>query len=349
MRIDLGETCLQLAGSETIVATESISRHGPQGEEHDARLVAIVALPSFTLLALGSILDALRLANRVSGRAIYRWQLVGLDSAITASSHVNLIADATVAEMQGRHADIVIVCGGIDGHLHKDRRLHAWLRMLDHHGAIIGAVSTGIWPLARAGLLDGRRCAVHWDDRVSFSASFPLVAVQHDIFVQDGRRLTCSGGVAIVDMVLHLIAMQHSQGFADDVADLLIHARIRTADEKQRKSERVETAALGVVRRVIRLMEAHVETVLPIVDIAEQTGRSPRQLERLFAQAFETTPKRYYDLIRLRRAQKLLTETELSVTEIAIRCGYASQPQFSVQFRKAFAKSPRQCRQTARA
>lgn len=329
------------------MAIDSRLRQREHGDDHDAKLIAILALPNFTLLSLGSILDTLRLANRVAGRAIYRWQLVGLETEIASSSSVTLLADATVAEKQSRHADIVIVCGGVGGHLYKDRKLLAWLRAHDHHGAILGAVSTGVWPLARAGLLDGRRCTVHWDDRPSFAASFPLVSVQNDIFVQDGRRLTCSGGVAIVDMILHLIVMQHKRSFADEVADLLIHPRIRTADEKQRKSERDEAVALGVVRRVVRLMEAHIETVLPIVDIAEQTGRSPRQLERLFAQAFETTPKRYYDLIRLRRAHKLLTETDMSVTEIAMCCGYATQPQFSAQFRKTFAKSPRQCRKAA--
>jgi len=308
--------------------------------------IAIVALPHFTLLALGCIIDALRLANRVAGAPVYRWQVVGLDRKITASSMVSIDADLSLADAAGVEADIVLLCGGVDGHLqHNERRLRAWLRDLDCRGAIIAAVSTGVWPMARAGLLDGRRCAVHWDEIPAFSANFPLVDVQRDIFVQDGRRLTCSGGVAIVDMILHIIALQHGVAFADDVADLLIYARIRTANEKQRKSERVEGSVQGAVRRAIRLMETNVETVLAIDDIARRIGSSSRQLERLFARRFRTSPKRYYDLIRLRQACKLLSDTDIPVTEVAIRCGYGSQPQFSRQFRKIFEKSPLQYRQ----
>lgn len=312
------------------------------------QLVAIVALPNFTLMALGCITDTLRLANRVAGHPLYRWLVVGLDRTIKASSEVSILADSTIAEMKERAVDIVIVCGGLQGHLHRNRRLCAWLRMLDRRGAIIGATSTGIWPVAHAGLLDGRRCAVHWDELATFTENYPLVEAQPDIFVADGRRLTCSGGVAIVDMVLNLIAMQHSKIFAQNVADLLVHARIRPADEKQRKYDQVNLAALGPVQRAIALMEDSIETVLPIRELAARVGCSSRQLERLFRSALETTPKQHYNLIRLRHARKFLTETNIPISEIAIRCGYLSQPQFSAQFKKIFGQSPRHCRQTAR-
>ena len=104
----------------------------------------------------------------------------------------------------------------------------AWLRELDIRGAVTAAVSTGVWSLAEAGLLDGRRCAVHWDEIPTFSIRFPLVDVQREIFAQDGRRLTCSGGAAAIDMMLHLLRLQHGKALADDVAELLILGRIRT-------------------------------------------------------------------------------------------------------------------------
>lgn len=272
--------------------------------------VAVVLLPDFTLLTLGCISDTLRLANRVAGRAIYSWNVVGLERTVVASSKISVAADTSIAEAQSTSPDIVIVCGSIDGHLRNERKLRSWLRDLDHRGAIIGAVSTGVWPLARAGLLDGRRCAVHWDDVSSFSATFSLVDVKPEIFVHDGRRLTCSGGVAVIDMILYVIAMRHGVSFADNVADLLVHPKIRRADEKQRRSESKEALAQGAVKRAVQLMERHVEAVLPIDEIAKMIGRSPRQLERLFANAFSLSPKRYYDGIRLRQAKKLLVETE---------------------------------------
>ncbi len=321
----------------------------PFDDAPPTKLIAIVALPHFTLLALGCIIDAFRLANRVAGAPIYRWLVIGFDKKVVASSMLSVDADLALAHDHDVEADIVVLCGGVDGYLQQnERQLRTWLRDTDRRGAIIAAVSTGVWPMARAGLLDGRRCAVHWDEIPTFSANFPLADVQRDIFVQDGRRLTCSGGVAILDMILHIITMHHSVTFADDVADLLIHARVRTANEKQRKSERVEVSVLGSVRRAIRLMETNIEIVLTIDDIAKRIGRSPRQLERLFAKTFRTPPKRYYDLVRLRQACRFLTDTDIPVTEVAIRCGYVSQPQFSQQFKKTFKKSPLQYRQKAR-
>ena len=310
--------------------------------------VAIVALPRCTLMVVGCIVDALRLANRAAGRDLYRWSLVGLEPTIVSSAGVELKADRIIDAAGAGTPEVVIICGGLEAHRYVDRRVQAWLRAVDSHGAITGAVSTGVWMLAHAGLLDGKRCAVHWDEKPSFTARFPRTEARDEIFTHDGRRMTCSGGVAVVDMMLHLIATQNGPALADAVADLMIHASVRTAVERQRPRERTDSPVSGVVRRAVALMEDHVEPVLAVEAIAARLGQSPRQLERLFGQAFGVPPKRYYDLIRLRRARKLVTETELAVTEIAIRCGYHSATQFSAAFKRAFGRSPRQLRNPKR-
>jgi transcriptional regulator GlxA family with amidase domain len=302
--------------------------------------VAIVLLPRFTLLVPGCIVDALRLANRIEGREVYSWSVVALEPTVVSSSHVVVNADRTVDEIAGLAPDVVIVCGGLEGHRHVDRRVIAWLRDLDVRGAILGAVSTGVWSLAQAGLLDGRRCAVHWDDMPSFSVRFPLVDVQREIFAQDGRRLTCSGGAAAIDMMLHLLRMQRGAALADDVAELLVLGRIRTGADKQRRFDDTREAGGRPLRRAIALMRDHVEPPLAIEAVAARLGMSTRRLERLFSQTFEMPPKRYYDLIRLHRARKLLDETDLPVSEVAMRCGYGSATQFSARFREIFGLSP---------
>lgn len=303
-----------------------------------------MALPRCTLMVVGCIVDALRLANRAAGRHLYAWSVVGLAPAVTSSTGVTFAADRVLDAAGAGTPGAVIVCGGLESHLHPDRRLQAWLRALDAQGAVTGAVSTGVWALAQAGLLDGRRCSVHWDERPSFSARFPRAEVGDEIFTHDGRRMTCAGGVAVVDMMLHLIAAQNGRALADTVADLLIHPSIRAAVERQRPQERGDVPGSRTVRRAVALMEEHLEPVLAVEAIAARLGRSPRQLERLFGQAFGMPPKRYYDLIRLRRARKLLAETGFTVTEVAIRCGYQSATQFSSAFRRAFGVSPRQHR-----
>jgi transcriptional regulator GlxA family with amidase domain len=228
----------------------------------------------------------------------------------------------------------------LEGHRQVDRRVIAWLRDLDVRGAILGAVSTGVWSLAQAGLLDGRRCAVHRDDMPSFSVRFPLVDVQREIFAQDGRRLTCSGGAAAIDMMLHLLRMQRGAALADDVAELLVLGRIRTGADKQRRFDDSREPGGRPLRRAIALMRDHVEPPLAIEAVAARLGMSARRLERLFTQTFEMPPKRYYDLIRLHRARKLLDETDLPVSEVAMRCGYGSTTQFSARFREIFGVPP---------
>lgn len=310
--------------------------------------VAIVPLPDFTLLALSCIVDTLRLANRALGRQAYHWTVYGLHEQADSSGGVGIVVDRTLAEAHGRTADIVIVCGGIGGHLHNERNLRAWLRDLDSHGAIIGAISTGIWQLARAGLLDSYRCAVHWDDVPSFSTTFPLVEVRSEIFVHDRRRLTCAGGVAVIDMMLYIVALQFGVAMADNVADLLIHARIRSSDEKQRETDTGPAGMSRTVKRAVTLMERNIGTTLPIEVIAESVGRSTRQLERLFIEALGVSPKRHYDDVRLRHARKLLVETDIPLSDVALRCGYLSQAQFSTRFRTVFAKAPLRYRLQAR-
>jgi transcriptional regulator GlxA family with amidase domain len=307
--------------------------------------VAIVLLPRFTLLGPGCIVDALRLANRVAGRELYGWSVVGLEPTVMSSSHVTANADRTIDEIANLAPDAVIVCGGLEGHRYVNRRVISWLRDLDIRGAITGAVSTGVWSLAKARLLDGRRCAVHWDDIPSFSVRFPLVDIRRDIFAQDGRRLTCSGGTAVIDMMLHLLKLQHGKALADDVAELLIHGRTRAGADKQRRGQDAEASATRPLRRAIALMQDHVEPTLSIDALAARLGLSTRRLERLFGAAFGMPPKRYYDLIRLHRARKLLVETDLPITEVALRCGYLSPTQFSARFRKSFGLSPRRQRQ----
>src|SRR5580704_15500459 len=307
--------------------------------------VAIVLLPRFTLLGPGCVVDALRLANRVAGREVYSWSIVGFEPTVMSSSHVTLNADRTIDDVANLTPDAVIVCGGLEGHRYVNRRVLSWLRDLDIHGAITGAVSTGIWSLGEAHLLDGRRCAVHWDDVPSLSVRFPLVDIRRDICAQDGRRLTCSGGTAVIDMMLHLLKLQHGKALADDVAELLIHGRTRAGADKQCRGADAEPSVPRPLRRAIALMRDHVEPTLSIDALAARLGLSTRRLERLFGGAFGMPPKRYYDLIRLHRARKLLVETDLPVTEVALRCGYLSPTQFSARFRKRFGVSPRQQRQ----
>ena len=310
----------------------------PEMAATPARSVSILLLPKFTLLQLGCVVDTLRIANRVARYEAYNWKIIATTDAVLSSTGISINADLPLGSV--KTSDFVIIVGGLDGYLHQDKSVRGWLQHISHGGAEIGAVSAGVWALARSGLLNGKRCAIHWDDAPSFAEMFPDVTATKDIFVKDGRFYTCAGGIAATDMMLQIIGDKHGSVFAADVADLLVYSRRRSSTAVQRRVEVEDPISTESVRRAVALMEDHIETLITVEAIAKRIGISRRKLERQFVSSLGATPKQYYVTMRMRRARKLLLETKLAVTEISFRCGYMSTSQFSNEFKAIYELSP---------
>jgi transcriptional regulator GlxA family with amidase domain len=195
-------------------------------------------------------------------------------------------------------------------------------------------------------LLDGFRCTVHWENLDAFREDFPDLDVTGELFEIDGPRLTCSGGTASLDMMLSLIAQSHGRDLAAQVAEQFIHERIRDTHDHQRMSLQ---GRLGIshpkLLQVITMMEAHLEEPLARAELARRAGLSTRQLERLFRRYLGRTPTRYYLELRLHRARALLTQTAMSILNVALACGFVSASHFSKCYREFFHKMPREERQ----
>ncbi|MDE0809947.1 MAG: helix-turn-helix domain-containing protein, partial [Alphaproteobacteria bacterium] len=163
-----------------------------------------------------------------------------------------------------------------------------------------------------------------------------------DIYEIDRDRVTCSGGTAALDMMLHLIGRQHGQTIANDVSEQFIHDRIREPHDHQRMELR---ARLGVSHpkliAVISDMEGNLEEPLSQTELARQATLSTRQLERLFRKYLGATPTRYYLNLRLQRARQLLLQTTMSILSVALACGFVSASHFSKCYRECFGKTPR--------
>jgi transcriptional regulator GlxA family with amidase domain len=222
------------------------------------------------------------------------------------------------------------------------------LRRLARNGCRLGALSTGSYLLAWAGLLDGFRCTVHWENLDAFREDFPTLDATGELFEIDGARLTCSGGTASMDMILSLIAEAHGRDLAAQVAEQFIHERIRDTHDHQRMSLQ---GRLGIshprLLQVIALMEEHLEEPLARAELARRAGLSTRQLERLFRRYLGRTPTRFYLELRLHRARALLTQTAMSILNVALACGFVSASHFSKCYREFFHKMPREERQPA--
>src|SRR3954471_1198405 len=268
--------------------------------------LGFLLLPQFSMMAFVSAVEPLRVANRLAGRELYRWEIVSRDGgSVEASNGMALVAVRALDDTPLYR--MLVICAGFEPERHYDRRIKSWLLKLSGAGADLGAMDTGSFLLARAGLLDGYRATVHWESLDSFRETFPKVEVENALFLTDRNRLTCAGGTAALDMMLHLISGQPGHRLATAVSEQFIHAQIRDPQNQQRMEPRVRQGISHAgLARAIGLMEENLEDPLDAERLAEAAGISLRQLERLFHRHFSMAPRRYYLDLRLQRARALL-------------------------------------------
>jgi len=328
-----------------LVSPETTSREAgePRGAEiASVDTFAFLLVPDFTLIAFASAIDTLRLANICSGRTLYAWKLYSPDGGpVMASTGVAVAVHGSYADAGPVTA--AVVCGGADIQRFESRELAARLRTLASYGAAIGAVCTGTHVLAKAGLLAGRRCTIHWENHDGFREAFPDIEVTQELFEIDRNRFTCAGGTAAIDMMLSIIAKQKGADIAAQVTDQLIHHRIRDAHERQRMELR---ARLGVAHpkllAVVQEMENTLETPRSCAELAASVDLSTRQLERLFRKYIGEAPTRYYLGLRLNRARFLLRQTSMPILTVGLACGFVSASHFSKCFSETFGRTPSQ-------
>jgi AraC family transcriptional regulator, glycine betaine-responsive activator len=235
----------------------------------------------------------------------------------------------------------IMVCGGIDVQKRTDKRLISWLRKISRRGVNIGAVCTGAHVLAEAGLLDGYKCTIHWENLPGFAEAFPDLDATGGLFEIDRDRFTSAGGTTSLDMMLTLIASQHGAELASQVAEGILHSPIRHHSENQRMSLPARIGARHPkLVSIIEKMEVNLEDPLSPSILAKQASLSTRQLERLFRRYLDRSPKRYYLELRLKKARSLLLQTELSVINVALACGFTSASHFSKCYRSHYSRTP---------
>jgi transcriptional regulator GlxA family with amidase domain len=305
-----------------------------------ARRFVFVLLRDFTMLSFACAVEPLRIANRMAGRDLYSWVLAGEGGeSVTCSNGTQFRLNMDLGELA--RDDTVLVCGGIDVQAATTRTLLNWLRREARRGVVVGGLCTAAHSLARAGLLDGKKATIHWENQDSFAEEFEDVTLTKSVFVIDGNRITTAGGTASIDLMLKLIADDHGEDLANAVADQLIYSSIRTDQDTQRLS--IPTR-IGVrhpkLSRVIQIMEQSIEEPISPAVLARDVGLSTRQLDRLFRRYLDRSPKRYYMELRLQKARNLLMQTDMSVINVALACGFASPSHFSKCYRAHYGTTP---------
>src|SRR5882757_6608400 len=143
--------------------------------------IGFFLVPDYPLMTFSAALDSLRQKNRLANRKAFEWILISSDGADSRSSS-GLVIPVSNSIASAPKCDIMIVCSGVNYAAGYDSNTFAWLRRLHYEGCVLGAVSTAVFYLAKAGLLEGRRCAVHWESLASFRSEFPKCFATDDIF-----------------------------------------------------------------------------------------------------------------------------------------------------------------------
>jgi transcriptional regulator GlxA family with amidase domain len=309
--------------------------------------VAVILVPGFALMSFASVIEPVRGANRLSGAKFYEWELFAPEGGMVESNSGITVAAASVSALEQNPFDLVVVCAASHAEQRRFRPVEESLRRLARRNIALAAVSTGSFVLARAGLLTDRRCTVHWDYADSFAEAFPDIALCNDLFVVDGSILTCAGATAALDMMLQLIGAHHGQDLARQISGQFLHGGIRAAADDQRRMLLGMGVTNSVVQKAVSLMEAAIEEPVPLSELTQRTGVSQRQLERLCKRYLGATPAQYYVQLRLERARRMLRQTDMSVAEVAIACGFVSLSHFAKVYRRHYGLSPREDRKAS--
>ncbi len=306
--------------------------------------LGFLMFPGFPMACLTSAIEPLRAANEIMGRKEFAWLLVAESHApVRSSADVRFEPDATLAG-----------CGDVDhlyllspptGQFADARSGSARLRWLDRTGVVLGAFSGGIFPLARAGLMEARGCSVHWCYEAAFKAEFPKVIASEAVILREKRRITASGAGAVFDLMLRLIEERLGRQCMTEVACWFQHPFVRDEDASQKvpvaRTGNTADRLLPAIREAIRLFENHVEDPLRIPDVAAAVDMSGRHFERLFKRETGQSPLRYYRQLRLSKARQRVLYSNDPLREIAASVGYLTSAPMTRHYTEQFGVSPK--------
>jgi transcriptional regulator GlxA family with amidase domain len=292
------------------------------------------------MIALTSGVEPLRMANMLAGRPVYEWCIASLDGTPTRASN-GLQLTPTVALDSIKSVEVLFVCGGIDVQTAVSADVVSALRRFAERRVPLGALCTGGYALAKAGLLDKYRATIHWENLSALREEFPRILLNDQLFTIDRDRYTCSGGIAPLDLMLTLIKSRLDQRIVQLISEQFILDRVRNDRDRQYVPLRAQVGmSHEALIKVARLMEENIEKPLSLDEIAVATRLSRRQIERLFKRHLACVPNRYYLQMRLRRARELLLQTSMPIIDITAACGFQSPPHFSRCYRAQFGCPP---------
>lgn len=303
-------------------------------------------LDEFAHAGLYLMTEPMFLANWLLGQEVYTWAFLSMDgNPVRSSSGMLQPVEGSIDDCR-MDGPLFVMASFSAQEPTGDRKLLSQLRRMGRHGFLVGGIEMGSEALAKAGLLNGYRVAVHWENKIGFQERFPDTQVTDREFEVDRNRITSVGAVANMHLALHLIEEMHGAAL---VGEICRHLHLKgsdhqSADHPPGAPVMQDWQGERRVRQAIGLMKQDMENPYSCQEIADELGISLRQLERDFRTVHGLTPKRYYSILRLNHAHGLLQQTDLSVTEISVSTGFVSSEHFSRAYRAQFGCPPSQDR-----
>lgn len=315
-----------------------------------ARLVAVerfvfLVLPGFSALDLGAGIDTLAAANAAAGSISFEWTIVSETGApVTSSSGLQVAVDGALPKTQ--RDDCVVICAPLGERPPILFELKSWLHRTSRFGAQLCGLGGGAAALAHAGFSMSGPMSTHWKVQPALAEMFPHMDAVCSVY-EDNTVATCGGGASTLDLFSAMVRRKCGTDVASQVADLLLHATVRSGADRQTRSDLCRlgkrSEKLGYA---IQIMQDNLEEPVTPTVIAEEVGLSTRQLERLFKRYVGSSPKTYMTELRLQRARLLLLQTHLRVIDVAVACGFTSASHFARHYRRKFGVSPQHERGT---
>ncbi len=312
--------------------------------------IGIVAVPNFTLGALSDLVEFLRYAadEKDYSQQIYcQWSLLSHNSEkILSSCGLEIVPTETFCDPTT--FDYVVILGGL---LHSNAKIpdeiYDYIMEAERADIPLIGLGTGQFLLAELGLLNARKCAVHFTHEMTLEKFFPkIIPVTNEPYIRDGQFITCSGGFSTLSLAIALV----SEHCGNSRSRKALHYLTAGGDISEIHGSVVKTNELELhcnddtVTEAISIMHQKSLEFTTIDEIAQKLGINKRQLTRLFNRHLKMPPGEYWRKLRLKNARRAVLNTNNSIAQIAYECGFADSSHLVRWFKKYFGKTPTQMR-----
>jgi len=311
--------------------------------------IGFVLLEHFSMMAFTAAVDALVTANLVQTSPLFSFSTYGLDSlTVTSDLGIDISANGVLSQLKLNNVvelDILIVCGGFRCSLVEHKPLTAMLKTAAKSNVMIGGMWNGAISLAYADQLNDTSCALHPDNHAFMKEQFNQVKVSENVIEIADKRMTCAGPVSAQEMMFKLIEQLQGKSTVRAVREILSCDRVAEMGEHKLTTINDKPLLPDALHELILLMKSNIEEPINVKELSGYVGLSRRHLERLFQEHLQTSPARYYLELRITEARRLLLQSNASITNIALACGFVTTTHFSRCFKDFFGISPKIARE----